>query len=135
MTLRMKSRVDLLIENREKIGLSEKNRYIFGIPGKESHLRPWDILRSFCDKFGTNNLTSTSLRRYLVTSLQALDLSDQEIGWVSRHLGHSEHVHRQYYRTHQGVIEVGKITKLLHACAMGTLHTQTGKNINTMDMP
>ena len=70
LTLGMKARVDLLIKNREKVGLTERNRYIFGIPGKESHLRPWDILRSFCDKFGTNNLTSTSLRRYLATSLQ-----------------------------------------------------------------
>ena len=56
----------------------------------------------------------------------------QEIGWVAEHLGHSEEVHYRHYRTHNAVIEVGKIVKLLHACEQGTLHTQAGKNIDSM---
>ena len=80
MTLGMKSKVDLLVRHREEIGHTELNKYVFGIPGHESHLRSWEILRSLCTKFGTGKLTSTSLRRYLATTLQVLDLSSQEIG-------------------------------------------------------
>ena len=65
MTLRMKCKVDLLVEYRKKIGQTDQNKYVFGIPGHDSHLRSWEILRSMCMKFEVGNLTSTSLRRYL----------------------------------------------------------------------
>ena len=77
LTLSMKHKVDLLIQYRKEIGHMDSNKYIFGIPGHPTHLCSWDILRKFCKKFGTGTLTSTSLRRYLATSLQALDLSNQ----------------------------------------------------------
>ena len=77
MTMRMKRKVDLLVEHRDKMGHKAGNKYLFGLPGRETHLRSWDILRSFCTQFGTSKLTSTSLRRYLATSLQTLDLSSQ----------------------------------------------------------
>ena len=59
----------------------------------------------------------------------------QEIGWLSKHLGHTVAVHRKHYRHHTGTIEVGKITKILHSSQQGTLHYQRGKNFDTMDVP
>ena len=84
MDLKMKAKVDILIHHRDKLGLPDNNKYLFGTPGRETHFRSWAILNTFCTKFGTGSLTSTSLRRYLATSLQALDLSDQHVSWVAR---------------------------------------------------
>ena len=51
---------------------------------------------------------------------------------MAHHLGHSQEIHRRYYRTHNEAIEMGKMVKLLHSCEQGVLHTQTGMNIDTM---
>ena len=69
LTLKMKMKLDLLLENREKIGYGD-NPYVFGIPGKQGHLRSWDILRKYCKKINIRGITSTALRRYLATSAQ-----------------------------------------------------------------
>ena len=69
LTLKMKMKLDLLIENRDKIGYGN-NPYVFGLPGKQGHLRSWDILRKYCKKINIRGVTSTALRRYLATSAQ-----------------------------------------------------------------
>ena len=66
---KMKMKLDLLIENRDKIGYGN-NPYVFGLPGKQGHLRSWDILRKYCKKINIRGVTSTALRRYLATSAQ-----------------------------------------------------------------
>ncbi len=63
-----------------------------------------------------------------------LDLPDQEISWLARHLGHSEDVHCQYYRKHDRTIELGKVAKLLIASQTGTLHQYKGKTMSNMEV-
>ena len=135
LTLQMKQKIDALLENRLKTLIPHDNPYVFGVPRCQTHLKSWDVLRHFCQEFQTNRITSTGLRKYLATTAQVMDLSDQEIGWLSKHLGHTVAVHRRHYRQHTGTIEVGKITKILHSSQQGTLHTQRGKNFDTMDVP
>ena len=135
LTLQMKQKIDALLDNRLKTFIPEDNPYVFGIPRCQTHLKSWDVLRRFCQEFQTNRITSTGLRKYLGTTAQVMDLSDQEIGWLSKHLGHTVAVHRRHYRHHTGTIEVGKITKILHSSQQGTLHHQRGKNFDTMAVP
>jgi hypothetical protein len=47
---------------------------------------------------------------------------------------HSIDVHTKYYKKHDRVIELGKITKLLHAPQEGSLHKNRGKTIETMEV-
>jgi hypothetical protein len=93
LTRKMKTAVDALVADREILGFSDSNPFIFGIPGRDTHLKAWTILNAFCQKFQTAGITSTSLRKYLATTAQALDLGEQQIGWIAHHMGHSKEVH------------------------------------------
>ena len=45
-----------------------------------------------------NLLTPTRTRKFLATVLQLLDLSEAELTWITNHLGHTEDVHKGWYR-------------------------------------
>jgi hypothetical protein len=130
----MKSAIDALVADRKIVGFLDSNPYVFGIPGRDTHLKAWTILNAICQKLKLPGITSTSLRKYLATTAQSLDLTNQQIGWVSHHMGHSIDVHTKYYRKQDRVIELGKITKLLHASQEGSLHKNRGKTIETMEV-
>jgi hypothetical protein len=134
LTRKMKSAVDALVANWKIVGFSDSNPYVFGIPGCDTHLKAWTILNAICRKLKLPGITSSTLQKYLATTAQSLDLTNQQIGWMSRHLGHSIDVHTKYYRKHDRVIELGKITKLLHASQEGSLHKNRGKTIETMEV-
>jgi hypothetical protein len=123
-----------LVADRKIVGFLDSNPYVFGIPGRDTHLKAWTILNAICKKLNLPGITSTSLRKYLATTAQSLDLTNQQIGWVSHHMGHSIDVHTKYYRKQDRVIELGKITKLLHASQEGSLHKNRGKTIETMEV-
>ena len=134
LTRWLKEKLDALLTWRQHLGIPDDNPYFFGVPKCKSHTRAWSVLRQFGQQFQLPRITSTGMRKYLATCAQVMNLSDQEIGWLANHLGHSVDVHRKHYRTHSSVIELGKITKLLHNAQSGTLHTQKGKNFDTMQV-
>ena len=133
LTLRMKQKFDALLEYRAHLGIPPDNKYFFGIPKCQTHIKAWDVMRNFNEQFGLPRITTTGLRKYLATTAQVMNLSDQEIGWLADHMGHTVAVHRKHYRKHSTAIELGKLTKLLHSCQAGTLHSQKGKNFDTMN--
>jgi hypothetical protein len=102
----MKTAIDALVADRKILGFSDSNPFVFGIPGCDTHLKAWTILNAFCQKFQLPGITYMSLRKYLATTAQSFDLTNQQIGWVSHHIGHSVDVHRKYYRKNDMVIEV-----------------------------
>ena len=65
--------------------------------------------------------------------LQMLDLKDNEVGWVLKHLGHSMNVHENYYRMMHSVIERAKVAKLLILSDMGKVGEYAGKNIDQIN--
>ncbi len=132
MTPEMKTVADLLLQHRDKIVLSS-NIYLFGKPGTCTYLKPWDILRRYSEEHDLH-LSTTNFRKYLATTAQVLDLPDQEISWLARHLGHSEDVHRQFYRKHNRTIELGKVAKLLIASQTGTLPRYKGQTMGNMKL-
>ena len=133
LTYKMKEKVDTLVEKRDQLGIPKNNIYLFGIPGYNTHLKAWDVIRKFCEVYQVTNLTSTSLRKYLATSCQALNFSDKDVGHLARHLGHTKAVHERHYRQHLDVIEIGKIATILHACQRGVLHKQREATLDTME--
>jgi hypothetical protein len=52
LTRKMKSAVDVLVAvaDRKKIGFSDSNPYVFGIPGCDTHLKAWSILNAICKR-------------------------------------------------------------------------------------
>ncbi len=121
--------MDLLLKNRKEIGIPQQNPFIFAVPGCLTCLRPWPILAEMAKTFNCKNLTTTKLRKYLATSVQVLDLKEQEQDWLARHLGHDIRVHREYYRRHDKAIEETRIAKVLHLSEEGQLQSQVGKSM------
>jgi len=51
-----------------------------------------------------------------------LNLSEQELQQVARHMGHELAVHWQYYHLQDDVVELAKVSKLLIAVKQGKAH-------------
>jgi hypothetical protein len=134
LTRKMKSAVDVLVADRKKLDFRTQIHTSLEFQGATRNLKAWTILNAICKKLNLPGIASTSLRKYLATTAQSLDLCSQQIGWMSHHLGHSIDVHNKYYQKHDRVIELGKITKLLHASQEGSLHKNRGKTIETMEV-
>ena len=47
--------------------------------------------------------------------LQLLNMTNAELDWMTEHLGHTQDVHRQWYRREASTIEFTKVAKLLTA--------------------
>ena len=61
-----------------------------------------------------------------------MDISEQEMSWIRRHLGHSRAVHDTYYRTMSSVLEKGKIAKLLMLADDGNLGQYSGRSLDSI---
>ena len=80
------------------------------------------------------SITSTKLRRYIATVSQTAALSEVDINWLVRHLGHYVHVHHDFYRLHHSTIELAKVSKLLLTVDSGNLEQIIGKNLGDMSV-
>jgi len=64
--------------------------------------------------------------------LQIVSLSPGEVEWLSNHLGHEVHIDRDYYRNHEGVVEISKVCRMLMAVDCGKTATYAGKNLKDL---
>ena len=120
LTEEVKQGMDVLVESRCEVGINSENPYLFATTGNGSlgHLRPWECMRKVVtsDELKLEKpeaVTSTRLRKYVVTVSQILDLQENELDWLARHLGNDFTVHREYYRLHESTIEHAKVGKIL----------------------
>ena len=69
LNLSMKYTLDLLVRDRETVGITEKNPY--AIPAKEdSFLRHSPILKDLADSLGVEHMQTKNMRKYLATTFQ-----------------------------------------------------------------
>ena len=138
LTSDMKNAIDLLIETRNKCGVSVDNIYIFARGANSlNHSRGHDALRIFCNEINLMRpelITSTRLRKYIATVVQLFDLKETEYDWLARHLGHDIRVHRDFYRMHESAVELTKISRVLLAVDKGVAKDFSGKTLNEIDV-
>lgn len=79
-------------------------------------------------------VTSTRLRKYIATVSQILDLQENELDWLARHLGHDIRVHREHYRLHDSTIELAKVGKFLYTVDEGKTTQWAGKSLDEIDL-
>lgn len=79
-------------------------------------------------------ITATKLRKYIATVCQVFDLTETEVDWLARHLGHDIRVHRDFYRLHESAIELTKVSRLLLAVEKGEASTFSGKRLNEINI-
>ena len=97
--------INKLLEERNKLDISHKNRYLFALPQTPCHAirhpSAYVLLQKFASECGANKpnlLTATRLRKQLETARVRLNLNDHEISDVARYMGHHPNIHRSYYR-------------------------------------
>lgn len=125
LTQETKTGIDVLISHRgANVGIHPENPYIFA-RGLQTltPLRGPDVLRKIVSEIEElekpNLITSTKLRKYIATVCQVFSLSENEYDWLARHLGHDIRVHREFYRLHEDVVELTKVSRLLMAVDNG----------------
>ena len=130
--------MELLIAKRPE-SIPEDNKFIFARATKGSlgHLRGWDSVSDNVREIEASlkkpkDITSTKLRKYIATVSQAAALTEVDVDWLARHLGHDVRVHRDFYRLHESTTELAKVSKLLMAVDSGNIRGVVGKSLSEM---
>ena len=63
-----------------------------------------------------------------------LDLQEQELDWLARHMGHDIRVHREYYRLHESTLELANVSKILTVVDEGKISQATEKSLNDIEV-
>ena len=113
-----------LIQHREIVGVVPKNPFVFAAPtrGSMEPLRGNDCMRHVLSKLSLQALErihSNELRKFCATVSQIEDLSENDLKWLAKHLGHDLNVHREYYRLKDSTVELSKVSRLLSAIDEG----------------
>lgn len=138
LTPSMKMHMNLLLNTRRSSNLNLANKYFFpSTKDSSKHIRGSAVLRKIVNEAGLEKpefVTGTTLRKYLAVACQILNLNENELDSVAKHMGHDLFVHRKYYRLQEGAIELAKVSKLLILMDNGNLHEQAGSNLNDLEV-
>jgi hypothetical protein len=77
--------------------------------------------------------SNTSLRKYVATVIQVMDLPDYQKEWVARFLGHKLHVNYDFYRQDPVVVNLAKMSKLMLLVDQGVVKDAEGLDLNNVD--
>ncbi len=93
--------MDVLIKHMSKLSIPEDNPFVFATSCKTCPC-PWPIIQKLMQELAYASITTNKEQKYLATSVNVLDLKEQEREWLARHLGQDIRVHRDFYRKHWG---------------------------------
>lgn len=127
-----------MIEKRPE-SIPQENKFVFARATKGSldHLRGWDSVSDNVKEVQASlkkpkEITSTKLRKYVATVSQAAALTEVDVDWLARHLGHDVRLHREFYQLHESTTELAKVSKLLMAVDSGNIRGVVGKSLVEM---
>jgi len=129
--------IDVIVANREAVGVNAQNLFIFARCSGLNSVDPFAAIRKVAECAGTERpelIRGTKLRKYVATVSQVLDMQSNELGLLCRHMGHSLRVHEDFYRLPAQTLEVAKVSKLLIAVEGGDLAELSGKTLNDLDI-
>ncbi|KAF5276617.1 hypothetical protein FQR65_LT16264 [Abscondita terminalis] len=96
--------INLIIDKREKAGISPANPYVFACTSNDDrhkHLRAYFLLRKYANLCGAKEpglLRATQLRKHIATECALNDLADNQIRDVANFMGHAIDIHNNIYR-------------------------------------
>jgi hypothetical protein len=129
--------IDSILANRAAVGIDPSNLFVFARCSGLNSVNPFEALRKVAECSGAKQpelVRSTKLRKYVATVSQVLDMQPSELSLLCRHMGHSVHVHEQFYRLPSHILELAKVSKLLIAVEGGDLAQLNGKTLNNLDI-
>lgn len=123
--------IDWLIYERK---CDDRNPYVFARTKGLGYLSPFEARNNVVSNCTgiqhPERLGSIKLRKYVATCSQILALEENELTWLTRHMGHSLQVHHTFYRIHEDAIELSKMGKLLLAIDAGNIANLRGKRLD-----
>ncbi|ESO94384.1 hypothetical protein LOTGIDRAFT_175460 [Lottia gigantea] len=124
------------IVNAEKAGVNKHNRFLF--PNSvNGAIRSYESLKNICSDLNLKNpenITSVSMRKYTSTLTQVMDLNNNQMDWLCKHLGHTKRVHKDHYQQMSGFIERVKISKLLLVQDLNLTSKLAGKKLDDISL-
>ena len=132
--------LNTLVHNRPNFGILSSNTYLF--PNSAGNfIRGSDCLRELVEQCHLKHtlkkpflIRSTLLRKHVSTIAQILVLSADEKGHLSNHLGHSDEVHRQFYKQQESAIEKTQISKILGLINTGSIVRFKDKSLDDVTL-
>ena len=95
-----KQALDTLIRFRSNVGINEDNKFMFA-NSKQGFIRGNDAIQRCISKYYLKNpelIKSINIRKHVSTVAQVMNLNNNDIEFLSNHLGHNLNVHHQFYR-------------------------------------
>ena len=129
--------IDSILANRTAVGINPSNLFVFARCSGLNSSDPFAAVRRVAQCAGAERpelVRSTKLRKYVATVSQVLDMQPSELNLLCRHMGHSIHVHEDFYRLPSQTLELAKVSKLLLAVEAGDLAQLNGKTLNNLDI-
>ncbi|XP_071652343.1 uncharacterized protein [Temnothorax longispinosus] len=97
--------IKLILKYRHNARVPTTNPYLFGIPGYNKscfkYLNACELMRQFSTACGAKRpwaLRGTGLRKHVATISVALDLSENDVSDLAKHMGHAIAIHKEIYR-------------------------------------
>ena len=125
--------VKLLLKERPP-SIPKSNKYQFKRASKGSveHLHGWDCVLPNVKKLKEikkpEEMTSMKLWKNIATITQTTALTEVNMDWLARCLGHDIRIHQQFNQLHESTTELAKVSKLLLAVDSGnTYHLSQGR--------
>lgn len=129
--------IKVIVKNRSKCGISAENIYLFACGVSGFRLRGWDTLQQLTKKIDLEKpklLTPTRTRKHVATMMQLLDMTDGELTWLTSHMGHTNDVHRNWYRKEDTTIELTKVARALMSVDCGSRKDLQNKKIDELQI-
>lgn len=129
--------LDILVNCRQRVGVSSENKHVFASASSQGYVRGSDTLREFSEMCGAENpkaLRSTNLRKHIATTAQILNLKENELDVLANFMGHDIRVHRQFYRLSDETTQLAKVSKILMELEKGTIAQHAGKRLDDIDI-
>lgn len=137
LTEDVKSSIDLLNKTREQVGVSKGNPYVFARRQSNLYQKGLQCIKKCTSGVELKKpelITGTKLQKYVATVTQVASLTENDMDWVAKHLGHDIAIHRQFYRLHESTLELAKVSKLLIAVDDGNISNLAGKTLQDIEL-
>ncbi|XP_026156664.1 uncharacterized protein LOC113126760 [Mastacembelus armatus] len=139
LTSELVSAIKLLVSKRTACGVHKDNPFLFAKPDSsasslyygESCIKAYS---SLCHAVNPKHLRSLHLQKHIARVFQILNLENDELGHLSKLLGHDIRADRDYYRLPEAAVELAKIAKLLLAKEKGSLKKMKGNSLDEIEI-
>ena len=127
-----------LLNTRLSVGIPASNTFLFARVGSDTPLDGCEAMRvmsELCEGLEKPCLIRTRLlRKHLATTVQVLDMRQDELKMIADHLGHSVSIHTDVYRLQSSWLEKTKVARALIASENGLMGKYAGRSLSSCNL-